>query len=295
MMDGALRCWGRNDVGELGAASPLGRELKSPVQVPAPEGAVDVALGGTLTCFLQKDGRVACWGALRITGEDSSHVEPFDFSTLHDAVEIGVSSSFGCARLPAGRVQCWGDNRDGKLGVAEPQWWAARPVDVTGVAGAIQLAVASDHSCALTTNDAVVCWGENGAAQLGDGTFDNRALPVRVVGLGPAAAIAVSYNYSCALAPDHTVTCWGGKEAALVRVSRLEGVRDLALGGADACALMDNRTVKCWKDSRDTPEVVADLFDVEEVHAGYGLSCARMRDRTVKCWDGHSPPTLVKF
>jgi alpha-tubulin suppressor-like RCC1 family protein len=294
MKDGAVRCWGRNDRGELGVASPP-VELKNPVRVPAPEGAVDLALGGSLSCFLQKDGRVACWGALTIAGEDSSTVAPFDFSTLHDAVEVGVSSSFGCARLPAGHVQCWGDNRDGKLGVLEPKWWADRPIDVTGIAAAIQLAVASDHTCVLTADGAVFCWGENSAAQLGDGTHDKRALPVRVVGLGPVAAIAVGYTYSCALAADHTVTCWGGKEAAPVRVSGLEGVRDLALGGTRACALLENRTVRCWKDSRDTPEVVADLFDVEEVRPGYWSSCARMRDRTVKCWDDHTPPTLVKF
>ncbi|MNR32161.1 Regulator of chromosome condensation (RCC1) repeat protein [compost metagenome] len=55
----------------------------------------------------------------------------------------------------------------------------------------------------------MVCWGENGAGQLGDGSTTQRNTPVAVPGLNDATSLAVGYGFSCALKADGSAACWG--------------------------------------------------------------------------------------
>lgn len=87
------------------------------------------------------------------------------------------------------------------------------PVDVVGLTQGVK-AIASGwrHVCALTTDGAVKCWGNNHEGQLGDGTGIDRKTPVDVVAIpSGVTAIAAGGEHSCALAKG-TVLCWGENE-----------------------------------------------------------------------------------
>src|SRR5690349_458791 len=94
----------------------------------------------------------------------------------------------------------------------------ARPEDlqgieiVTGVAG---VSAGGTHSCAVTTNHQVLCWGDGSSGQLGVGELSGPS-PARLVlnraGTGPltgVAAVATGYSHSCALLTVGEVRCWG--------------------------------------------------------------------------------------
>src|SRR5690606_25541515 len=59
--------------------------------------------------------------------------------------------------------------------------------------GSVVAAAAGEtHTCLLTSDGAVWCWGANSYGQLGDGTRTNRRVPVAVIGLTSGVqAIAV--------------------------------------------------------------------------------------------------------
>lgn len=66
----------------------------------------------------------------------------------------------------------------------------------------------SSHTCALRTGGEVVCWGHNGAFQLGLGSGPSRSLPQDIPGLDGVAVIAAGGIESCALKTTGEVICW---------------------------------------------------------------------------------------
>ena len=54
------------------------------------------------------------------------------------------------------------------------------PAPVSGLSGAIQIALGFGHSCARRADLSVVCWGQNDRGQVGDGTTTGRVLPTPV-------------------------------------------------------------------------------------------------------------------
>lgn len=57
---GRVRCWGANEVGQLGDGTTDGRRM--PIAVDGLENVVQIAAGVTTTCARTRDERVHCWG-----------------------------------------------------------------------------------------------------------------------------------------------------------------------------------------------------------------------------------------
>ena len=115
-----------------------------------------------------------------------------------------------CALTPDGTVLCWGYNASGQLGDGTTTN-RSTPAVVSGLPNGVALAVAAGgyHTCALTPEGGVVCWGDNFFGQLGDGTTDPRSVPVTTgIGVG-AASVVGGYWHTCALMAEGSVFCWG--------------------------------------------------------------------------------------
>jgi alpha-tubulin suppressor-like RCC1 family protein len=196
---GEVRCWGFNDVGQLGDGTTDNRS--TPVAVrSAPDGApfggvASVALGDDHACAVRADGGVYCWGGNGAgqlgDGTKQSRATPAPVlsapggAPLAGARAVGGGSLFSCALAGEGEVLCWGYNRHGQLGDGTFDEGRLTPAAVlTAPGGAPLVARDVDHghamSCALVGGRDVRCWGINAYGQLGDGTFETRATPVPV-------------------------------------------------------------------------------------------------------------------
>jgi alpha-tubulin suppressor-like RCC1 family protein len=117
--DGAAWCWGRNESGQLGDASQIGRPRPTRTRTGTARFA-QIVSGAAHNCALDTTGGVWCWG--RNTrgalgdGSTANRAVPTRVRLPGPAAAITAGTAHSCAMLVDGRTLCWGDNLDGQLG-----------------------------------------------------------------------------------------------------------------------------------------------------------------------------------
>ncbi|HEY3011760.1 MAG TPA: hypothetical protein VGJ36_03360 [Gemmatimonadales bacterium] len=73
-----------------------------------------------------------------------------------------------------------------------------------------QVSVGGVHTCGVTTDNRVYCWGANYAGQLGDGTAVDHYTPVAVSGGLRFRQVNAANNHTCGVTTDYRAYCWAG-------------------------------------------------------------------------------------
>jgi alpha-tubulin suppressor-like RCC1 family protein len=261
---GGVKCWGRNDRGQLGNGTNL--DQNRPVDVAGlPEEIVAVAAGRMHTCALNVFGGVKCWGANEDgqlgNGTNVDNHEPVEVVGLAaGVVAIAAGGNHTCALGREGGLTCWGSNKYGELGDGTLEN-RPEPVAVAGLtAGVDSFSVGGFHTCAIAGGATLKCWGWNAYGQLGDSTPTDRATPVDVRWLaGSAAFVSAGYDFTCALMRAGNLRCWGNNEfgqlgdgTAVLRHTPVDvqGFQNraflLAAGFYSTCGLTMDGVLKCW-------------------------------------------------
>jgi hypothetical protein len=170
--DGSLWCWGRNEFGQLGDGTDY--DSSRPVAVLGLPGETRSAGPGSgLTCALETDGTVWCWG-----GSDSP--APVQMESLGaNVTQLGVGETHQCAVKDDGSVWCWGSGDDRQLGNASFDN-SAEPVRAQVEEDVSFVAAGGAHACAITVSGRLWCWGQNTRGQVGKGRAGYTSDPVLV-------------------------------------------------------------------------------------------------------------------
>jgi alpha-tubulin suppressor-like RCC1 family protein len=211
---GDLFCWGDGSGSQLGYASA---KSTTPQAVFLANNPILAMSGGQLhSCAITIGSIVTCWGTSSSgqTGSGVNNIPSTDsVFAVNSAVAISSGISHTCAVLINGHVSCWGDNFYGQLGDNQAEQVAGFPVAVLGLTNVVAVAAGGFHTCALTANGLVYCWGENTNGQLGTSNTLQKLSPTLVNGLSDAIAITAGPNHTCALRAEHSAVCWGDNGA----------------------------------------------------------------------------------
>jgi alpha-tubulin suppressor-like RCC1 family protein len=172
------------------------------------------------------------------------------------------------------------------------------------------------HTCAILHNGSVMCWGENGYGQLGNGGTGDEHIPVWV-DLGTdrtAVAITAGYTHSCAILDNGSVSCWGkgvngqlgnggtSQQNSPTLTSSLGTGRTavaISAGNIHTCVILDNGLVSCWgqgnngqlgnggTSQQNSPTLTSSLGTgrtAVAISAGQHHSCVILDSGSVSCW-----------
>ena len=319
--DNSVKCWGRNDFGQLGDETTLHKNTSTAVDTGTGTIAA-IGAGGDSSCALFDDGSLACWGSNSAgqlgTGEETFVVSPQTLDTGEEtitAIDGGVDHA--CAQISGSAyLRCWGKGESGELGT-DTITKSLSYVRVLVGSGS-PFSVGSNHACAIfSTNNAFGCWGENGSGQLGSGDNADQFDP-DVVNLGnnqTAIAVSAGVNHTCAILNDGKVNCWGeGSKGQLGNGATNDSTSPVAVtmpsntankigaGFEHTCAILDDEKVYCWGEgssgqlgrgsSTDSNVPVAVTLDsartATDIRVGSSHSCALLDDKSVVCWGGNT-------
>jgi alpha-tubulin suppressor-like RCC1 family protein len=229
-------------------------------------GAKYVSAGGGFTCAVTTAGSVKCWGMNDSgqlgDGTTTYRTTPTDTLRLSGGIKsISTGRDHACALTETDAVKCWGANRSGQLGNGTTADQTV-PVDVVGLDGGIAAIAAGDgHTCALTTDGKIKCWGSD-TYGLGYGSTKDHLTPVDIRLDEPAQSITVNYMGACALLTNGSVVCWGNNSFSSQSAKPAQSdrsipikilssnVKAIAAGGTYNCALTKAGAVKCWGNYR---------------------------------------------
>ncbi len=308
--DGDLWCWGSNSKKEIGRQSDSYR--LTPTIVEGVSDIVSVALAESSTCALSSAGRVQCWGNA-LAGQLGSQWAlgdiPTEVTDLNDAVQISAGYQHYCVLRADGTTWCWGQNSSLQVSPSAARGGVPFPIEVTEVPNAIDVAVGGSHSCILTTDGKVWCWGANDQGQLGNGSVSAFVLPAEVPGLANVTEIAAQGYGTCALNTSNEVWCWGynnegqlgiGKkslrEASPTRVQGLGLAERIWAGPHNTCAQNSIGKLFCWGYNFSgqlltgdvsvhlSPMEMAPAANIRSVGIGFGASCVLSQDSSILCW-----------
>ncbi|MBL7689555.1 MAG: putative Ig domain-containing protein [Bdellovibrionaceae bacterium] len=219
-----VKCWGRNDVGQLGIGTTSnigdgGGEMGNAlVSVPLGQNATDVWMSAHNTCAKLADNSVKCWGANSVgqlgigsanhigdgAGEvaAAAAIDPganYEILGISHAKTSGYASGGLCyllrnTVLNKNEARCFGDNRNGRLGLENMyigdgpgEMGAALPTLKLGTGlKAVDVQVLSGGVCALFSNQKVKCWGRYEVNGAGSST---------VIGTGLSPLVGDSIPY----------------------------------------------------------------------------------------------------
>jgi alpha-tubulin suppressor-like RCC1 family protein len=330
--DQSMSCTGYNNYGSLGVGNtPSPYIEKKHIKVDFPEGVkiVKAVAGYYTTCAIDTEDHLWCWGqndkgqtGTGILESNLYYPEKVLIDSNETIVDVAIGYKHKCALTLSQEIYCWGNNNINQLHFSKNEVSDKKePTRIAIPDGIKPVSISSktDHSCILSDNGAVYCWGDNQFGQLGDGSETDRDTMVQVLlpFSDPAISVKVGSYHSCALLMSGDLRCWGHNTVGQIgtgsstpsEYSYPTSVVDLPiepidfdLGEYHTCALLKTQTIFCWGKNNfgqigDGTTVAKlsptnvdlnyngnEFYNPTSIQVGFATNCGIFESGRVGCW-----------
>lgn len=248
------------------AASAVKASQKAPVSAKrqARTGGIStVSAGGEFSCGIRRSdkGSLWCWGRNTYgqVGNGSTSTEPVAPTRVGTGswLKISAGGSTACGIRSDRALLCWGLNHRGQVGDGTTKTVSSPKRVAPKTKGWAQVDTGWFHTCGITTEGRMSCWGDNSHGQLGDGTRKNATKPRRVAGTGWRSVTVGGWS-TCATKTDFSLWCWGrnnvgqlgvGDQADRLRPTRVGTSKvwgEVSLSWTHGCGRQRSGVVRCW-------------------------------------------------
>lgn len=300
-------------------------ERKKEGGAPAVTHVKKIATGQDHTCYILNQNEVICWGS-NAYGQLGIE-EPLGKFVSVSFPEIDPGNSFislaagnhhTCALKSTGEIYCWGRNHRQQIGINSEIETHKVPQQVLSVETFKSICAHEDHSCALSVQGRVYCWGANDYLQSNLGANTTLPKPQILTELEDYSIsnISCGYHHTCALDNLGRLFCWGsdsrgqlgnGDEQtergfSSVESSHIsESISSISAGINHNCLLTSQKKAYCWGNNEQgalgvgedvrfvsQPKSVntVDLFT--NIASGGIFSCAISEQSELQCWGVNS-------
>ncbi len=198
---------------------------------------------GYLHACVAAEGRAYCWGR-----NANGQLGTFNSNANSNApVEVDVNPTL----IPAFAGDCrsylpWPLNSTCAIWNDPPR--PAHPASPLAGKAVTKVTAGNDHSCALTSDGRIYCWGDNAHGQLGDRTTVDSNMPVPVDANPYVPAFAGNCRSYLPWPLNSTCAVWNDPPRDALPASGLNGktIIDIQAGQYYTCALTSDGKVSCW-------------------------------------------------
>jgi len=181
---GLLFGWGRNTAANLGLGQTVDQQRRAATQIGTDQDWLSVVSGQDASCGIrasdandasETDGDLFCWGGNSFgtlgLGDREQRLVPTQVVPGRVWRQVSIDTFHGCGIDVEETLYCWGRAIEGQLGTGDLE---DRLLPESVGTGYVQAAAGRMFSCARTSDDRVLCAGENSAGQLGLGDNTRR-------------------------------------------------------------------------------------------------------------------------
>jgi alpha-tubulin suppressor-like RCC1 family protein len=286
-----------------------------PVETPTGDAALPIksvsASNGTM-CLIDNSDALWCWGT-NDYGQAGSGTPPDPVATpMQIAIgtpwaSVAVGQDHACAITTDGALYCWGECDFNQTGSGNNQPETCVVPERFGTDTYRSVDPGDEHTCAVRSDGALVCFGVGDDGELADLGGDRDTGPVIARGIDGFETVSSGYDHGCGLRAGGEAWCWGsnrwgqlGDGTGGARRSP-ERVHDgpwqtLSLGAHSSCGIRDDGSLWCWGKNprgqlgdgttfqRHRPVRVGPERDWIAIAAGVFHTCGIRSPGTLWCW-----------